>query len=450
MLVLEATVMMIIILSLFRARTILGLTPLYIVLGGFQYLEATLDLQTQVAPGFWLYPASSVLFTTTLVTVLLIYLKEDALEARKLLYGLVLANASVSLVSLVVGWHLQLPGSISTLKSARMLDSARVSMLGTSVLFLDVLGLILVYEFVSRYVSGRFWRLLLPLLVIVAFDQTVFTLMIRGLAPGTMRAILFGLVGKATAVAFYSVISMMYLRFGEPHTATVGTGHVADVFQTLTYRQKYEQARQRMVRDGLTGLYNRGYLDEVLPQALGHAERHGESLSLVMIDTDKFKNINDQLSHADGDAALRLIADVIQSGVRPSDTPCRYGGDEFVVLLSGADEPAAAAFAERFRTKLLERCRTAHPPYPWGLVTTTSGIATVPADGRGLSAEAFIRIADRRLYVGKQAGRDVVITSERERDAPAEWRPVTADSIACTDPPANRDVAVGNQHIMSS
>ena len=72
-----------------------------------------------------------------------------------------------------------------------------------------------------------------------------------------------------------------------------------------------------MVRDGLTGLYNRGYFDEVLPQALGHARRHHESLSLLIVDTDNFKNINDQLSHMEGDAALRLIADV-HSGTGPA------------------------------------------------------------------------------------------------------------------------------------
>jgi len=421
MFALEAVVMISITLGLFRARTILGLTPLYIVLGGFQFLEATLSFTGPVAPGFRLNPASVVLFTATLATVILIYLKDDALEARRLLYGLVLANAAVSLVSLVIGWHMTLDGSKSDMSSTQMLVSAKVSMLGTSLLFLDVLGLILTYEFVSRFVGALLPRLILSLLAIVAFDQTFFTLIVNGRRPDVMHLLYTGLVGKEIVVTFYAILCWLYLKYGEPHTATVGTGDVADVFQTLTYRQKYEQARQRMVRDGLTGLYNRGYFDEALPQALGHARRHHESLSLLIVDTDNFKSINDHLSHMEGDAALRLIADVIQSQVRPSDTPCRYGGDEFVVLLSGADASAAAGFAERFRASLFERCRTASPPFPWGYVTTTIGIASYPADGDPESPGDFIRVADRRLYFGKQAGRDIVIAPGQDRDS--SWEP---------------------------
>lgn len=422
MFVLEAAVMISIVLGLFRARTVLGLTPLYIVLGGFQYLEATLNLRAEIFPGFSLYPASSVLFTTTLVSAIIIYVKHDALEARRLLYGLVLANAAISIISLIVGWHLGLAGSRAPgVTQAALYSTARVAMAGTSLLFLDVLGLILTYEFVSRFVKALLPRLFLSLVVICAFDQTLFTLILQNGRSDMMHLIWTGLVGKTLAATFYSVVCWAYLRYGEPHTATVGTGDVADVFQTLTYRQKYEQARQRMVRDGLTGLYNRGYFDEVLPQALGHARRHQESLSLLIVDTDNFKSINDQLSHMEGDAALRLIADVLQAQVRPSDTPCRYGGDEFVVLLLGADASAAAGFAERFRASLFERCRTASPPFPWGYVTTTIGIATYPADGPAETPGDLIRIADRRLYFGKQAGRDIVIAPGQ--DLGSSWQP---------------------------
>jgi len=418
---LEAVVMISIILGLFRARTILGLTPLYIVLGGFQFLEAALSLRAQIFPGFALQPGSAVLFTATLVTVILIYLKDDAIEARKLLYGLVLANVAVSTITLFFAWHVDISGSSANMTSDRLFNTVWISIAGTSLLFLDVLGLILTYEYVSRFVNTLFTRLFLSLLVIAIFDQTLFTLITQTGNLNMTRILLAGIAGKVLAVLFYSAISAAYLRYGEPHTATVGTGDVADVFQTLTYRQRYEQARQRMVRDGLTGLYNRGYFDEVLPQALGHARRHKESLSLLIIDTDNFKSINDQLSHMEGDAALRLIADVLQSQVRPSDTPCRYGGDEFVVLLSGADAPAAAGFAERFRSSLFERCRTASPPFLWGYITTTIGIATYPTDGDPVSPGDLFRVADKRLYFGKQAGRDIVISHGKDLDS--SWQP---------------------------
>ena len=442
MFALEAVVMVSIILALFRARSRFGLTPLYIVLGGFQFVEATLDLRAEILPGFWLFPASTVLFPTTLVSVLVIYIKEDALEARRLLYGLVLANVAVSIISLLIGWHLTLDGSLSLIGSRQLLNSARISLAGTSLLFVDVLGIILLYEFVSRFVGAVLPRMLLSLYGTVVFDQVFFSLMVQGTQPGLERAIVSGLIGKVAASTFYSLACSAYLRFGEPHAITTGTGDVADVFQTLTYRQKYEQARQRMVRDGLTGLYNRAYFDEALPQALGHAARHHESLSLLIVDTDNFKSINDQLSHVEGDAALKLIADVLQAEVRPSDTPCRFGGDEFVVLLSGADAGAAGSFAERFRASLAGRCQTASPPFPWGSLTTTIGIATYPLDGESLNPADFFRIADRRLYVGKQAGRDTVITPGHTLDVPA--------APGSGKPGGGRDLTLGNQHIMNS
>ena len=83
-------------------------------MGGFQYLEATLSLQVSLWPGFSIYPGSSVMFTTNLFAVLLVYMKEDALEARKLVYGLVLANAGLTLVSLLVSAHFLFPGNENT------------------------------------------------------------------------------------------------------------------------------------------------------------------------------------------------------------------------------------------------------------------------------------------------------------------------------------------------
>ena len=100
---------------------------------------------------------------------------------------------------------------------------------------------------------------------------------------------------RRSAAFLYTVALCVYLRFFEPQRATVGSGDVQDVFEALTYRQRYEEARQRMVRDALTGLYNRGYFDEVLPRAVAHAARYQEPLSLLLVDTDHFKTINDTL-----------------------------------------------------------------------------------------------------------------------------------------------------------
>src|SRR5688572_10985753 len=208
MLTLEATVMAVIVLSLFRARTLLGFTPLYIVLGGLQYLEATLNLQVEVMAGVWVFPASAVLFPSTLFSVLLVYIKEDAIEARKLVYGLVLANMAAAIVSLLIGWHMTMPGSIATnLRPADFLGSAYVAVVGTSLLFIDVLGVILLYEFFGRYVRALLPTFLLTLLAIVWFDEVVFNATVRGGQSNSWGPLLSGLGAKSATAIFYSFAS---------------------------------------------------------------------------------------------------------------------------------------------------------------------------------------------------------------------------------------------------
>ena len=412
MLVAEAAVMAAIVLGLFRARTILGLTPLYIVLGGLQYLEAALSLRVELMPGLTVYPASTVLFPSTLMSVLLVYVKDDAIEARKLVYGLVLANIGAAVISLLIGWHLTLPGTMPTnLRAVDFMDSAWISTAGTGLLFLDVVGIILCYEFFGRYVRGLFLPFFLSLLTIAAFDNLIFTGIIHGDRPDFFNLLFSGLIGKSAAVLFYSIASWAYLTYAEPRTATVGSGDVADVFQRLTYRQKYEQVRQRMVRDALTGLFNRGHFDETLPRLLDDAKDRRQPLSLLIMDVDNFKEINDGLSHVEGDRALQLLARTVMEESRATDIPCRYGGDEFVVLLPTTDALSAAEFAARLREAILDGCRSAEPPYPWGTISTTIGVASYPSDPDVSTGADLVRIADQRLYEGKRGGRDRIVTT---------------------------------------
>jgi diguanylate cyclase (GGDEF)-like protein len=285
---------------------------------------------------------------------------------------------------------------------------------GTVLLPVDVIGIILVYEFVSRYIGGTFGRAAVALLAIVAVDNFLFTLSVQWRNPDLPRLMLSGLMGKSAAALLYAGALALYLRYFEPAAATVGSGDVADVFQKLTYRQLYEQARTRMTRDALTGLYNRGYFDEALPRAVAQAERYQHPLSVLLVDTDHFKEINDTHSHLVGDRVLKLVAELLAEHARAADTVCRYGGDEFVVILSSANAASAAAFAERFRRRLRDRAQVALAS---GTVhiTATVGIATFLEDPMAHTAEDLLRLADNRLYVGKRGGRDQVVW----RDAPA-------------------------------
>ena len=410
----EALMMAVLVLALFRSRTVLGLSPLYIVIGGFQYLEASLSLRVDVAPGWAVYPASMVMFTATLLAVLLVYIKEETREARKLVYGLVLANAGLSLVSMVVSQHVLMPGSeVSPELTTALRGNAWVAFVGTMLLPLDVVGIILVYEFLSGYTKSLFVRSAVALLAIVAVDNFLFTLFVqwgRTELPMLMAA---GLVGKSAAAIFYAAMLTLYLKHVDPVSATVGTGDVTDVLQKLTYRQLYEQARTRMTRDALTGLFNRGYFDEALPRAVAQAERYQHPLSVLLVDTDHFKEINDTHSHLVGDRVLKLVAELLAEHARAADTVCRYGGDEFVVILSSADAASAAAFAERFRRRLRDRAQVALSTGTVA-ITATVGIATFLEDTDARTPEDLLRLADLRLYEGKRAGRNRVVW----RDAP--------------------------------
>jgi diguanylate cyclase (GGDEF)-like protein len=422
LLVLEATVMATLVLALFRARSLLGLSPLYIVMGGFQYLEATLSVQVELWPGFVLYPGSSVMFTANLFAVLLVYLKEDATEARKLVYGLVLANAGLTLVSLLVSAHFVLPGGgvngSAAMGADEFLNNAKVAMVGATLLLVDVIGIILVYEFISRHVSSFFLRILSSLLLVVAFDNLLFVGFLAYGTPGLWQAMVNGMMAKTGATTFYAVALWCYLRFIEPRGVTAGEGDVADVFQMLTYRQKYELARRRMIHDTLTGLYNRLHFDEVAPQTLAHARRYEEPLSLMIIDGDHFKAINDRFSHLEGDRVLTLMGATLGAEVRAADIACRYGGDEFVVVLPRTEAEDALAVAERCQVRLRETCAFASPPFPWGTITVTVGIACYPADGDFQTMEELVRVADMRLYEGKRAGGNMVVWNREEPAAP--------------------------------
>jgi diguanylate cyclase (GGDEF)-like protein len=430
LLLVEAAVMAGLILTLFSARRGLGLSPLYIVMGGFQYLEATLSLQVEIWPGLAIYPGSSVMFTTNLFAVLLVYIKEDADEARKLVYGLVLANAGLTLVSLLVSAHFVLPGADPTnLTSSReFVNSAKIALVGAALLFIDVVGIILVYEWISRFTTLFFLRAFGALLIIVAFDNLLFSGYLRFGRADFLQTMLANLGSKSVAALFYATTLWAYLRFVEPQKATAHEGDLGDVFQLLTYRPKYEQARRQMAFDALTGLHSRLHFEQAVPQALAHARRYREPISLLIADGDRFKSINDRFSHVEGDRVLKLMGATLAAEVRAADIACRYGGDEFVIVLPRTDAQDARALAERFQVRLREACAFATPPHPWGSITTTIGIASYPGDGDFETVEDLVRVADMRLYAGKRTGGNCVVATDA--DLGAEPAPAGDERLA--------------------
>lgn len=175
-----------------------------------------------------------------------------------------------------------------------------------------------------------------------------------------------------------------------------------------------ETLRQQSIRDALTGLFNRRYLEESLPRELGRCERRGLPLALMMLDVDHFKAFNDQHGHEGGDAVLAAFGRMLQSHSRAEDIPCRFGGEEFVLILPEADLASAQRRAEDIRTAVAA-LRVQHRRRELGGLTVSIGIAVAPDDAS--DAPALQRLADEALYRAKRAGRDrVEVANAAARD----------------------------------
>jgi diguanylate cyclase (GGDEF)-like protein/PAS domain S-box-containing protein len=174
-----------------------------------------------------------------------------------------------------------------------------------------------------------------------------------------------------------------------------------------------EALRTQSIRDALTGLYNRRYLEETLDRELRRAARAVQSLGLLMIDLDHFKKFNDTYGHDAGDAVLRETAQFLAKGIRAEDFVCRFGGEEFVVILPTADQEASQARAERLQSKMRE-LNVMHQGKTLGRITISIGVAAFPR--HGTSPKELMAAADAALYEAKRRGRDQVVVATGQAD----------------------------------
>ncbi|MFY9270052.1 MAG: diguanylate cyclase [Candidatus Manganitrophaceae bacterium] len=174
----------------------------------------------------------------------------------------------------------------------------------------------------------------------------------------------------------------------------------------------YERVKHLAIRDGLTGLYNRRHFEETLKQETVRAHRHKQPISLIFIDVDHFKNYNDGHGHRAGDEILKKVGSLIVGRVRGIDTACRYGGEEFTVILPYTEKASAWKVAEEIRSKIGSYPFPFREHQPGGAVTVSLGVAEYPADGE--TEEALVKAADSALYRAKQDGRNRVSDCPRE------------------------------------
>jgi diguanylate cyclase (GGDEF)-like protein len=170
-----------------------------------------------------------------------------------------------------------------------------------------------------------------------------------------------------------------------------------------------ELLRNQSIRDPLTGLYNRRYLEESLNRELHRASRTGRNVSLVMLDLDHFKHFNDTFGHQVGDILLKEVAGVIKSRVRAGDLACRYGGEEFSLILAEVGTDGAHKCVESIR-EAVKHLSLHNRGQTLGTITVSGGIAAYPTHGD--NSEDLIHAADEALYRAKKAGRDCIFIHE--------------------------------------
>ena len=201
----------------------------------------------------------------------------------------------------------------------------------------------------------------------------------------------------------------------------------------LVEKRRHLRLEDQSLRDSLTGLFNRHFMEIALDRELHRAARQRSSLAVFMLDVDHFKRFNDTFGHEAGDTVLREIAAVFSGAVRTEDIACRYGGEEFVMILPEIPRSTAQDRAESIRRAVSE-LRLRLDAGSIRKVTISIGVAMYPENGE--SARALLRVADRHLYTAKRLGRNRVFLGEPGASlssVPAQNHPT--GSMASSSPP---------------
>ncbi len=177
-----------------------------------------------------------------------------------------------------------------------------------------------------------------------------------------------------------------------------------------------EAMRNLSIRDPLTGLFNRRYMEEALAQELHRSQRNAAQLTVIMIDIDHFKKFNDNFGHDGGDAVLRELGTFFKKHVRGSDIACRYGGEEFMLILSPSTPEGARQRAEKIREDAM-LLSVSHANRNLGAITLSLGVAIFP--DHALDAAAIVKAADVALYQAKSGGRNRVVLSVQKALQPS-------------------------------
>ena len=227
---------------------------------------------------------------------------------------------------------------------------------------------------------------------------------VQGVLPGARAVLCLPITYGETLLGVLNVESLHEDAFSPEDALVLNT--LADLLATALHNSfVFQKLQQQSITDGLTGIKTRRFFWESLLSERQRASRSARPFSLVLIDLDKFKEVNDGLGHLEGDLVLARVGRLLEQKCRQSNVVARYGGDEFVILMPETGAEQAQVLAERLRLWL-----SSDPMLSEHHITGSFGVASYPV--HGLSAEDILRVADAGMYVSKHAGGDRVSIAE--------------------------------------
>ena len=197
-----------------------------------------------------------------------------------------------------------------------------------------------------------------------------------------------------------------------------------DLALALANLRLRETLRSQAIRDSLTGLFNRRYLEVTMERELNRVKRQGTPLGVIMMDLDHFKDYNDTFGHSAGDKLLSALGALLKSHIRGEDIACRYGGEEFLLILPGASMEIALERAEGLRQAVKEM----HQHYQ-GLKPASLSLGVAVYPDHGDTGGQLIQSADAALYRAKRAGRDRVVAADYVGETPLVNLPTPPPSL---------------------
>ncbi|AUC21779.1 hypothetical protein BTO15_06505 [Polaribacter sejongensis] len=244
----QGTLVALVILFLFHLRKQLGIGVMFACLGLFQFVQLFLysRVSVSITDSFFVSPGSVVYFTASLFVILMVYIKEDASETKKLIYALFIVNIVMTILVQALNLHFNNTSIQGTYNaSVNLFDiSLRELFIGTIVLFLDAFLIILLFEYISKRVECLFLRICITMLIVVSFDTLFFVTLNFWGVDNLKSIIVSGLISKGVFTVFYSALLYFYLRFFDLNKQLTGVFKIKDVFEPLTYKQKFESAEK--------------------------------------------------------------------------------------------------------------------------------------------------------------------------------------------------------------